>query len=116
MVTFADIISIAESLDWVVTNLEEAGFAVDDDATELEFSKYSPAGEDFSFTVGSDSPSVMIKEIRDYGYDFDTEEHIRMWINADTSGIPDIKTLVDDADEIKNMIKDLADKLRDRCS
>lgn len=45
--------------------------------------------------------------------DFDADEHAAMWIESrGERGIPSsIRTLIDDADAIKEMLKELADKL-----
>jgi len=108
--TFKSIISRAEKLGWCVTDSRKAGF-LDEGVTELEFSKYSPAGEDFSFAVEGDSPDSIIEEIRSYSADFDTEEHIEMWVKArhNGRGVPSIKELVEDADAIENMLRELAE-------
>lgn len=91
---------------------QELGWAVCVDV-EVEFYKYSPAGEDFCFAVTKDEN--LAEGVREYAEDFDTEEHIMMWVvakqNGSVSGIPDIKTLVQDADDIKQMPKELADAL-----
>lgn len=91
---------------------QEFGWAVSVDS-DVEFNKYSPAGEDFWFAVTKDEN--IAEGVREYAEDFDTEEHIMMWVvakqNRSVSGIPDIKTLVQDADDIKQMLKELADAL-----
>ena len=95
---------------------ESYGWAVDMDSDSIEFNQYSPAGEDFSFTVltkdASDAESLAA-EVRSYADSFDTEEHVKMWVDAQgsVSGVPDIKTLVEDADAIQEMLNDLADAL-----
>lgn len=99
-------IQIAESQGWVVNM----------DSDSIEFNQSSPAGEDFSFTVltkdASDAESLAA-EVRSYADSFDTEEHVKMWVDAQgsVSGVPDIKTLVKDADAIHEMLNDLADAL-----
>ena len=89
---------------------QEFGWAVSVDA-DVEFYKHSPAGEDFCFAVTKGEN--IAEGVREYAEDFDTEEHIMMWVvakqNGSVSGIPDIKTLVRDADDIKLMLKELAD-------
>lgn len=77
----------------------------------IEFRKHSPVGEDFFFEL--DANEFLAENVRWYEKNFDTEEHIMMWVvakqNGSVSGIPDIKTLVRDADDIKQMLKELAD-------
>ena len=93
---------VCESLDWSVHEY-------DDGTVELE--KYSPAGEDFSFTVSSASPVDGIKE---YAAEFDIDEHIEMWIEArhnGVRGVPSTRELVKDAEEIESMLKELSEAL-----
>ena len=47
--------------------------------------------------------------------DFDPDEHAELYINMrGTRGVPDsIRTLIDDADEIKNFLIEIAEKLTD---
>lgn len=95
------VIKKIEELEWAVTE-------GDDGSLELE--KYSPAGEDFIFEVKGEDIAA---EVREYADDFDTDEHIEMWVMArhNVSGVPDIKTLVQDADDIQKMLDELADAL-----
>lgn len=70
--------------------------------------KYSPAGEDFGFSVEKEN---IIENIVNYAYDFDVDEHVKMLVeNMDTvRGVPQsVRTLVYDADDIADMLKDLA--------
>ena len=56
-----------------------------------------------------------MREIRSYANAFDAEEHAKMWIEAQgkASGVPDVKTLVKDADAIKLMLNKLASAMED---
>lgn len=97
------IIEVAEGLEWTVMADEDS----------VEFYKFSPAGEDFGFGVGSKD---IISEVRGYANGFDTEEHVKMWLDArvrGTGGVPDLKTLVQDADDIQEMLDDLAEALEE---
>lgn len=90
---------VCESLDWSVHEY-------DDGTVELE--KYSPAGEDFSFTVSSAS---LVDGIKEYAAEFDIDEHIEMWIEAKkngVSGVPSARELVYDAENIDKMLQELA--------
>ena len=91
---------IAEHLGWRVDEY--------DDGT-VEFSQCSPAGEDFSFTVNAEEAA---KEIYEYYNGFDVDEHIEMWIEARENGahgVPSTRQLVEDAEDISKMLKELAD-------
>jgi len=77
-----------------------------------EISKYSPAGEDFSFAVcHNNDVSLAIQEIKDYANSFDIDEHIEMWIEArqnGVSGVPSTSELCEDAKDIQEMLEELA--------
>lgn len=91
---------IAERLGWRVDEY--------DDGT-VEFSQYSPAGEDFSFVVNAEEAE---KEIYEFCNDFDVDEHVEMWIEArksGTPGVPSTRQLVEDAEDISEMLKELVD-------
>ena len=90
---------ICEELDWKAT-------AYEDGTVELE--KYSPAGEDFSFTVEADG---FVENVKEYAAGFDVDEHIEMWIMAKrsgTQGVPSTRELVHDAEDIDKMLQELA--------
>ena len=90
---------IAENLEWTVREY--------DDGT-VEFEKYSPAGEDFIFTVNTENAE---SEIYDYYDNFDVDDHIEMWVKAKengVAGVPAIRRLVEDAEAISEMLKELA--------
>lgn len=99
------LISVCESLGWSVYEDEESG--------EVELRKYSPAGEDFSFRVDAD---FFVENVGVYYESFDVDEHVEMWIEAKksgVSGVPSIKVLVHDAEDIEKMIGELHDSLLD---
>ena len=101
------LIDKADELEWHVTKCDDGSY---------EFEKYSPAGEDFFFSVSADGPEELCREVRRYANEFDTEEHITMWVEAKQSGrsgIPSIRRLVEDADDIDEMLSELADALED---
>lgn len=90
---------VAESLDWRVMEFEDG---------TVEFEKYSPAGEDFSFTVKADDAA---HEIYEYYDSFDVDDHIEMWIEArknGVSGVPATRRLCEDAEAISEMLKEFA--------
>lgn len=91
--------------------IESCGWSVcsdDDDGVELEIS--SPAGEDFIFYSDTrDFPTGAIE----YARCFDPDEHAAELIeNRGKHGIPDsVRTLIDDADAIKEMLTQFANAL-----
>lgn len=94
----------AEDLGWYVHFCQD---------NSIEFEKWTSAGEDFVFSIeGRD----IVREVAEYTYDFDADEHASMWINARerVPGVPkSVRTLIDDADEIQKMLDVLADALRE---
>lgn len=81
----------------------------DDGRVELE--KHSPAGEDFLMCV---EVKNFPEAVAEYWEDYDQDEHIEMWIEArrhGTGGVPSTRELVDDAEAIDDMLKELADAL-----
>lgn len=92
---------ICENLDWNIREYE----------TDIELAKYSPAGEDFFFTVNKTS---FVDEVIIYAEEFDADEHAEMWVNNmhEVKGVPQsIRTLIEDADAIKEMLLELAKEL-----
>ena len=88
-----------ETLGWNV-------YCGDDGYVELY--QRSGAGEDFLFTVSANN---LIEDVKDYAESFDSEEHAAMWYDAGkrgVRGVPSLHTLVEDADEIQEMLNDLA--------
>lgn len=89
---------------------EELGWSWDegfDGSVELE--NWSPAGEDIIVTLVGEN---IAQEMRDYANSFDEEDHVRELLNAKANGfagVPDLKTLVGDAEEIQEMLDGLAE-------
>lgn len=79
---------------------------------EIEF--YSPEGEDVCETVWYDGTNdSFIEAFRQFADNFDVDEHAEMWVNnRDVSGVPDsVRVLIDDAENIKDTLLDVAEKL-----
>ena len=95
-------IDVLESLDWRVCDYTDDG--------RVEIENYSPAGEDLIVCVDVENFPESVDE---YARNFDPNEHAAMWIESrGKRGIPSsIRTLIDDADAIKEMLKELADRL-----
>lgn len=102
----------------LVERAEALGWScyVDSDGFGIEFSQYSPAGEDFGFFACGETVDEIVKDIRCYAEDFDIEEHVKMWLDAKvngTGGVPGLVELVSDASFIQKALNELAwdDKL-----
>lgn len=92
-----------DALDWGYTYSENG---------EIELEKYSPAGEDFIFSIdGQDIP----QEVREYADGFDVDEHVELWMaGRGKRGVPETaRELVEDAEAIKTMLEELADALEE---
>ena len=90
---------------------EKLGCDIHEYENEIEFENYSPAGEDFIFTVNKEN---FEDEVMFYAEDFDADEHAKMWVENmhSVKNVPQsIRTLIDDADAIKEMLLKLANKL-----
>lgn len=98
------LIEIAESLYWSVE--ESDGI--------IELRQYSPAGEDFGFSI--DNNDHLGQQIFEYAENFDVDEHIEMWLEGKRNGVggvPSARELVHDAEEIQNMLDELAKATRE---
>ena len=93
---------IAEALDWKTYWYDDC----------VEFEKYSPAGEDYMFTVWYKSLIDIPDGVTEVYQTFDAEEHAKLWINSGASGVPDLRTLLDDADAIRDMLEELSDAMQ----
>lgn len=96
-------VDILEENDWSISSY------IDDGRVELQ--KYSPAGEDFYIVVEVEN---FPEAVREYAINFDADDHAEMWIEArgKVSGVPDsIRALIEDAEEIQEMLNELADAL-----
>lgn len=90
---------ICERLDWSITDTGDGN---------IELEKYSPAGEDFIITVGEEN---FVDNVKAYAASFSQDEHIEMWVTArrsGTKGVPSARELVEDAQAIDNMLRELA--------
>lgn len=108
------IVRTAESLDWRVSCSRQR-YAGQKEYCTLELERYSPAGEDFIFTSGGETSNEIIEDITDYARNFDTEDHITEMLIAKRNGlagVPDVQTLVEDADAIYSMLCELSGALQ----
>lgn len=96
---FDELREVAEPLGWNLTLLNN---------NDVEIGQYSPAGEDFSFTLNGDED--YIDQIFSYTNNFDVDDHVEMWVGG--NGAPSISRLVDDARDIEQMLYELCDAVR----
>lgn len=104
------IIETLESMDISVSSIDEQG---EEFYCELEF--YSPAGEDFIFTVWFDgTPEDFAEQFAANAEEFDPDEHAAEWVGGrGTRGIPaNVRELIDDAEAIKEILMETAERLK----
>lgn len=92
---------------------EEKGWSITVEDGKAEFRQASPAGEDFGFSVSADN---IVEEVEDFYYNFQAENHANELFNAGQhglSGVPDLRVLLVDAEEIREMLEFLWDALAD---
>lgn len=90
---------------------ENLGWYVLTGKNEIMLEQFSPAGEDFFFYADK---KKFAESITEYTEDFDADEHAEMWVkNMNTvKGVPQsIRTLIDDADAIKQMLMELSEQI-----
>lgn len=91
----------------VIKSIEDLGWIVEEYDDEYMLEQSSPAGEDIVEYIrkGED----IVSQVWDIYNNFDEEEHVEMWVNArrNVSGVPSIRELVKDAEEITEMYKQL---------
>lgn len=105
--TWNEVFQVAHSLGWHITyEMPDMG-----NLYEVDFSVYSPAGEDFNFDVSVDDPAALARKVRDYWWNFDADEHVKSVM--DMRGAPGLRELIDDADAIEEMLHELSDALMD---
>jgi len=101
------IVKIAEKLDWNV-NI---------DNNDLEFTKYSPAGQEFNFRVDGEDLEEVTQNINERCENFDCSEEAYLWLDDSghgTNGAPyDMKDLYEDMEECLTMMEELRDELEE---
>ncbi len=104
-------IDMTDKLKKCISNLD---WEVYEDENGVYLSKYSPAGEDFGFLVDGENDETIIHNILQYANAFDPDDHAEMHIeNRGRGGTPSsIRVLINDANDIKDMLKELADAVK----
>lgn len=102
------IIEIADANGWAV-NVTNNGY----DCCTFMFSKYSPAGQDFSFEVDMDDNNIqmLLDNTFEYYTDYDCSEEAYIWLDNTghgTNGAPyDMKDVYEDMEACEQMVLDL---------
>ena len=102
----------SEIPQWFVDAVEELDWSiVYDSGGYIDLENWSPEGEDLIISVDKND---LVGSLFDNYQCFDKDEHVKMLLDAKSngfSGVPDVDTLVEDADNILQMYKELADKV-----
>ena len=93
----------------LIAKFEEHDFSVTcDEDGEITFGKYSPAGQDFSFSVNADTLGELFNKIGDYYYNYDPSEEAYLWLDSTghgRNGAPyDMKDVYEDMEACKEYI------------
>ncbi|MBD5195084.1 MAG: hypothetical protein HDS87_05120 [Bacteroidales bacterium] len=87
-------------------------------STEFEFSKFSPAGQDFIFnaTLKNADFSTFINELEDFYEDYDVDYETYIWLDEfghGKNGAPyRLRDVLDDMEATEKMIEELLDSIR----
>lgn len=100
---------ILENNGWKLCSCEKQ-----DGEYYAEIEQYSPAGEEYVFTVwfnGFDAD--FIEKVCEYAEDYDADDHAADLVQyRGQGGVPNsVREIIDDAEEIGTMLSDLADEL-----
>ena len=113
MTTTEQITNVATALGWSVeTDASRPGF------TEFEFRQYTPAGQDFGFSVEmrNGDPDSLLQELEKYYEAYDSDYEAYLWIGTDghgKNGAPyHIKDIVSDMEAAEAMIDTLYETLK----
>lgn len=82
-----------------------------EDQIDVEFSRYSTAGEDFWFSASDHTPQELANDVLEYCRNFSPEEHVRSVMDMPCA--PGLRELLDDAEGIETSLEALAHALMD---
>lgn len=97
--------------DKIIAILEDSGWGISEDENKIYIETHSPAGEHLIITLCKEK---LIEDLKEYYIDFDPEEHVEELIIAKHNGlqgVPSVRTLIEDADAIKEMLGKLVSAL-----
>lgn len=105
----------AESNGWNVSidTEQEKGIVV------FEFSKYTPAGQDFSFSVAmkDNNLDALVADIEEYYEDFDVDSEAYLWLDENghgKNGAPyRMRDVLADMEAAEKSIENLLDAIKD---
>lgn len=108
------VVACAEAKGWHV----EAGIYYKEQKCDFEFSKFSPAGRDFSFSAEMKCADLdsLITEIDSFYEDFDVDYETYIWLDKFGHGMNGapyrLRTVLEDTEAIEKMIEELLEAIR----
>lgn len=107
---------MSKDIKKIIEISNKLGWSVDIYNTDLEFRKYSPAGQDFSIIIGKCEFSEVIDIIQSRCDDFDCSEQAYLWLDNTGHGINgapyDMKDVYKDMEDCLDMMKELYNELK----
>lgn len=91
--------------------IEDCGWNVEQvNETEWEIESSSPLGEDLVEYINGENDEEIIADIERLASNFDVDDHVELYVGMrGTRGVPNsISALVKDAEDIQEMLDDLA--------
>ncbi len=88
-------------------------------AVIFEFYKFSPAGQDFGFSIGMEDNKLanLVSNMEDYYNGFDADEETYLWLDRNghgKNGAPyRMRDVLDDMEAVEDMIGKLLGAIRD---
>lgn len=103
---FDEVVRVAEELGWTV-DLEMEN--------SVTFSQYSPAGQDFSFSINFDDIEDLINEVEQYYENYDASYEAYLWLDETghgKNGAPyEMIDVYNDMEACKDMVWELSEAL-----
>ena len=102
----------------LIREIQNHGYSISfDDNGQITFRKYSPAGQDFSFTVDGSTLVELANNIYDYYENYDISYEAYLWLDEwghGKNGAPyDMKDVYEDMEECERYIYDLYEIIRE---
>lgn len=101
----------------LIREIQNQGYSIGFDDGQITFGKYSPAGQDFYFTVDGGSLEELASNIYAYYENYDVSYETYLWLDKwghGTNGAPyNMKDLYEDMEVCEQYIYDLYDIIRE---
>jgi hypothetical protein len=102
----------------LIREIQNHGYSIDfDDNGQITFGKYSPAGQDFFFTVDGDSLEELANNIYNYYENYDVSYEAYLWLDKwghGRNGAPyDMKDVYEDMETCQEYIYELYEIIRE---